>query len=55
LLDADNEPKWWAEHKINPKAEAEKLWRESHAAPEEDLPVVNLAASDLTPASDGEI
>jgi hypothetical protein len=55
LHEVSNEPQWWAEHKLDPKAEAERFWQESHAAPEEEPLLVNLAAGDLTPSSDGEI
>jgi hypothetical protein len=55
LYDVSNELQWWAEHKIDPKTEAEKFWQESHAAPEEEPPLINLAASDLVPASSDEL
>jgi hypothetical protein len=55
LHDVGNELQWWAGHKIDPKTEAEKFWQESHVTPEEEPPLVNLAASHLVPASSDEI
>jgi hypothetical protein len=38
-----DERRWWQEHKIDPLAVAERLWRESteHALPGEDLSAVD--------------
>jgi hypothetical protein len=35
LHDDGAEEKWWQEHRIDPLKEAERLWRESHGAPQE--------------------
>jgi DNA recombination protein Rad52 len=54
LHDVGDELQWWNEHRIDPKAEAERQWGESHASQQPDPPVLNLAADKPGQAPDGE-